>query len=93
MKEITMSKINHEGPYGVINEDTTYLRFPRPVDEEYNTFGTALEKAAQMVADGHAETVSVVRARWSTQQNCYVELGEGGSVHIDATMWERQEEE
>jgi hypothetical protein len=49
--------------FGIINEDGLSLRYPRPVDEVFNTLVEAFAEAARMLIDSEATRVAVVSAR------------------------------
>jgi len=80
--------------YGVINEDYFTLRSPRSIDgDEHDSLADALKEAGEMIADGMAEQVSVVRCRYSLKHGVWFEVADGGCIQIDGGSWKDDEEE
>lgn len=85
-----------KGPikYGVINEDCFTLRSPRSIDgDEHDTLAEALKEAAEMIGEGMAEQVSVVRCRYSLKHGVWFEVPDGGCIQIDSCNWKHDDEE
>jgi hypothetical protein len=60
--------------FGIINEDGLSLRYPRPVDEVFNTLVEAFAEAARMLIDSEATRVAVVSARRRDDDDDWVEV-------------------
>jgi xylose isomerase len=79
--------------YGVINEDSFWLRTPRMCDEGgFDTVAEAFAAAAQMVEDGTQE-LSIVVARYSLKHDCWYEVVGAGVIQMDASQFEVEDEE
>lgn len=78
--------------YGIINEDYFTLRSPRAVDESHDSIASAFAEAAQMIEDGIAEEISVVRCRYSLKDDTWYELCDGGSIQVQAHNWKDEDE-
>lgn len=71
--------------YGLIDETGFSLRSPRGIDEgPFESLRCALKAAADLLEAEACEKVAVVQCRYSERLECWIEVGDGGSITIDA---------